>query len=817
MPHWFTIFSRCHPRPIPIAQRPLLSLKLLLPSRNFATSSSTESRQRLTLQARRIRNAGGSLARLRWTGRKDTYRIRQDVQRRRHLRTSSPLKIRGVSRVKFSYVEGLKPHDTLSSSQGSESNQLGKQPVRTKYVWLGNWARPQEVQKLTGSPLSGSPGPISFDPNWTSRFHRMTEKGESVNMYLSLRYAKVERLMERYAGLNVSVRSTHQAWMHMPAKHRLQVWQDVMLWCLYKSPPRALKLLLASMKGNRFRPPRHVVADCLQYLAKHFLHKVANPNPKVLNAMYHLVHKYVAGGHGTQLVQSIPDQVVFLLLKHSDDSCVISLLEKFSHENVQLHANTLLHALERSLDMGNVNISLRLLGLVSRSGLGTHRDQVQSACVRLIRARYDVPEPFSIQTKILTQILEMGVRPKVSFYNAILLNTVEAGYFDLALQMFEIAKANSLSPDEITYRILLQGATLNADRTVRETLVQEMENNTELLRNLRVVSDLLHVISKLRDPAYPAMLALYERHCDLRPLQELGLREVEEHTPSESAIPVRGRWPSTTILGQMICAYVQMHRDSESLMEIYLRYHDFVCQNHPIIAPVAQTDHVANTFIMAFGLRGETLPHCATVVKHMLDDSSSKRLSVQPDQRFPKAAAPTVRTWSILANAYFRHGQSRAAEKVLELMRERGIEPDAVTWNTIINGFTSMQKVGKAVDAFRRMEAAGFRPDKHSMRALSRVYNRERLLSAIGKTLSLEKSAQAEIIPHAQRFEPLSKDDLQEFAEGWEASESLKGNEVLSYLRQRYRSLTAHGKRSEANEPEAASGMGAGRGAVIST
>lgn len=240
-----------------------------------------------------------------------------------------------------------------------------------------------------------------------------------------------------------------------------------------------------------------------------------------------------------------------------------------------------------------------------------------------------------------------------------------------------------------------------------------------------------------------------------------------------------------------------MHRESESLLNDYFRYHALVSQNHPIIAPVAQTDHVANAFIMAFGLRAMTLPHCATVVKHMLDDSSSKRLSVQPDERFPRAAPPTVRTWSVLANAYFRHGQNRAAEKVLELMRERGIQPDQVTWNTIINGYSSMQKVGKAVDAVRRMQAAGFKPDERTMRGLGRVYNRERLLGAIGKTLGAEAPIDEKPLVDAQKDETYSEDDLQNFTEGWEASDNLKGSEVYAYLRERYSNLAAERERRE--------------------
>ncbi|KAL9102330.1 MAG: hypothetical protein Q9163_002510 [Psora crenata] len=640
------------------------------------------------------------------------------------------------------------------------------------------------------------PNTAYFDSTWTTRYHSVVEKGESVNLFMSLQYPNVERLVRRYAGLNMSVRSTHLAWMHIPHAHRLRVWHDVMLWCLRNSGVRALKLLLASMRGRQLRPPRHVVGDCLQHLAKVFLHKVSNPDPWALSAIYHLVLKYVDGGSEGQRAQYVPDQVVFLLLKHCDDRKILYLLSTFASGNVQLHANTLLHALRRSLDLGDINFSLRLLRLVSKSGLGMDRDQVQSACVRLVRAQFDVPQPYAVQTKVLTQILEIGVRPNIVLYNAILLNTIEAGYYDLALKMFDIARENGLNADGITHRILLRGATEHADRSSRRRLIRETESNTEQLEDPLVVSELLHAISKCYDPAFLRMLELYQKHYDVRPLEELGLYEAG--LPRENLLLTRDKWPSARILGQMLCAYIHLHRDSDTLMSTYSRYHRLVKEIHPLVNPLSRTDHVANAFIMAFGRNPKTLAHCTTVIRDMLDGSSSKRLSIQPDESFPKAIAPTVRTWSILAAAYFKHKQKRAAERVLELMRERGLEPDRVTWNTIISGYSSLQQLGKAVDAMRRMEAAGYEADSRTLKAIGRIWNRDRLLDALGRNLGESKAEKDELRNDQNRQRAAVMDETEEMAMGWETDDTVPGLEVRRYLRERYQNLAAEQRRMEA-------------------
>ena len=640
-------------------------------------------------------------------------------------------------------------------------------------------------------------GSFQFDSTWTRRYHRLVEKGESVNLHMSLQYPNVERLVRRYASLNMSVRSTHMAWMHIPLQHRLRVWQDIMLWCLHHNATRALKLLLASMKGRQFRPPRHVVGDCLQHLAKTFLHKVTNPDPWALNAIYHLVHKYVEGGSEGHRIQHVPDQVVFLMLVHCDDEKVMKLLNTFTLENVQVHANTLLHALSRSLDMGDVNASLRLLRLVVRSGLGRHRDQVYSACVRLVRTQFDVAEPFTLQTKILTQILEMGIRPNIALYNAVLLNTVEAGYYDLALQMFKIAKENDLAPDGITYKIILGGSMEHADRSSRRKLVREMERDAQQFRDPRMVSELLRAMSKSYEPAFPRMLEFYKQYYDPRPLEELGF--YDRKIPLDDTVPAKDKWPSPKILGQMICAYIGNHRRSKILLDIYNRFHDLVLQNHPIINPVSRTDHVANAFIMAFGRHVETLPYCTKVIKHMLDDSSSRRLSIQPDESFPKSAAPTVRTWSILAAAYFKHKQMIAAEKVLELMRERGLEPDQVTWNTVISGYSSMQQLEKAIDTMRRMEASGYTANSRTLKALRKIWNRDRLLDALSRNLGEGKAENDRYRENVERQRKAAREEAEEMAMDWETDDAIPGLEVTKYLRERYQNLAAEHKRMGAS------------------
>ena len=780
------------------------SIATCLPNRlGFATSRAVQVRQALTPRSRRIRNAGDQIAGLRHSKKKNHGRVKTSAKSWPLARWPGP-----ASHSTYKDAPGL----SIKRSSGANARTLqrpseprrkvilekiGKQPVRTKYAWLAGWAPPLETSGKVQFERAHEQVSFQYDCQWTTRFHRIIEDRKNHNLGLSLSHPHFKRLVGNVVGVTAGTKSVYQTWMHMPSGIRLALWQDVMLWCLRKSPSRALKLLIASMRGRKLRPPRHVVGDCLQSLAMRLLHRFAKPHTRIVLSLYNVVERYVGGATREGHTQSVSDQVIYLLMQHLDDERLLSLLQMLARANVHLHANTLLQALQRTLKMGDVNLSLKLLQLVSQSGLDMRKDQVQSACVTLIRAQHDLEEPYSIQTKILTRILEMGVRPNIAFFNAILLNTIQAGYLDLAIKMFGIAKENRLAPDRITCRILLRGAVSSAGRGTCLAMIEEIARSTDLLRDHRVQSDMLNAIARSTAHPYNRMLDFYERHLDTAPLEDLGMSRVKIDARQSEDVSASERWPSPEILGQMICAYVRTHQDSVDLLDRYNRYHEFVSQQHPLIAPVAQTDHVSNAFLIAFGRRARTLPHCAMIMRHMLDDSRSRRISVQPEPVYPRLAAPSVQTWSILADAYSRHGQKKAAEKVLQLMQERNVAPNQVTWNSIISGLSSTQNPESAVDMLQRMRVAGFQPNHHTLCGLSKVYDRRRLLRALEEASRESGSLESEVLsPQSESTRALGG-ELRRTTIEHEARRSLKAMAARKHMTQTFRRLEREQRRND--------------------
>ena len=536
-------------------------------------------------------------------------------------------------------------------------------------------------------------------------------------------------------------------------------------------------LLLATFKGRKYRPPRYVVSDCLELLARHFLFKVSTPNPMAFDALWFLTCKFIEGASDQEQSFPVSQHLLYLVTQHSDDLRVLSLYGLLGLNKALLHVNTMLHFLDRFLDMGRINLSMKLLGTIVETGFDLSLDRIQMACVKLLRARFDTQEEYAIRSNILAQILEMGIRPKVAMFNTILLNASEGGDFANAWQMYGLAKENAVMPDSITYGVLLKGAKLSGESSNIETVIHEIQENGKVLQDLRLVSDVLNAIS-LMSPGdeFGAMLDFYKQHCDLRPLQELSLCGDETEAPHGANCS--GVWPESHILTQMILAYVKLHQDSFGLIHNYNLYYRYVKENHPLIAPLAREHFVANSFIMAFGKNPGTLQHCTTVVKHMLE-FSSPNFTILNSVPY---SAPTVQTWSILVAAYFRNRQRRAAEKVLDMMHERGIKGDKLTWNTLVRGYAGLQDVNAAISTVKGMEAAGFQMDTYTFKGLKQLRAREYLRKALETTIEEPfgpKGAIEGLVP------PLDSEDQYEanIALEWGSTTMKRDQEEDEYLK----------------------------------
>ena len=569
-----------------------------------------------------------------------------------------------------------------------------------------------------------------FPTSWSERFASISKDGKG-NPPWGYSAAQIRFLL----GRDKDRISIIKAWMRTTLQsNRESRWHALMLWALQNSPERALKLLDASVTTPWLRPSRHVAGDCIEYLTAFYLDKETSPDPLKVDTLIRITCNFaeacvVRPGQ----VSPIPQAAVFRLLQHCDDHQAEILLETLRRQNMIIHENTLLHFLERFVGMGRISLSLEILRNLVSSGIDVASDKLQSACVQFLRLPFHVENRYNIQTSILAEILEIGIRPGTIMYTVIILNAIEAGDYQTAWQMYEMVRETSLKPNAATYSVMLKGAKQSLDSEIIDHVISDAEEDGNLPHDQRLVWHVLDALfalelSRKQRLVFTTLLRTYAHYCDVRPLQELGMVSGEFDTPPHVEREVQP--PSHHTLGLMVLAYIKQYQHSDMLLPWYRRYHALVKEEHPTVAPLAETDHISNALIMAFGRRPQSLGSCILVIKHMLTPLETTENTIPI-----KLAVPTVRTWSVLIAAYFRQGQKRAARKVLEMMEARGMKPNEVTWNTIISGYSQLQDVDGAVDAMQQMEVAGFDVDAHTLKGLGKLRDRDRVLEALKKAI----------------------------------------------------------------------------------
>ncbi|KAL8942944.1 MAG: hypothetical protein Q9216_001359 [Gyalolechia sp. 2 TL-2023] len=518
-----------------------------------------------------------------------------------------------------------------------------------------------------------------------------------------------------------------------------------MLWTLQHDHDRALTLLNAAVLDPAGQPgaARYAVEDAIKYLVSFYLKEKVVSEEKI-HALHQLFCNFARASKTRNNHTALTSQkIIYLLLRYSNDYQAKTLYGILVDSQLNIHPQTLKHFVNTFARQGRPDLAMDALRRIAGSGEDVTSDTVQYSCIALLRTQFDEVEWYRIQSHLVTEMLELGIRPGIPMLNAMILNAVEACDYPTAQAMFETARAHGIRRDTITYSILLKIALHNLDADLVEKIMRMAEEDGALPRNNQLVSCLVVTILQIaqaertgiESPAsrYKTMLQFYARYCDVRPLQELG---IGLDGNGEAKITNVVSQPSPQLLSIMILGYIRLVGQNYDVKELYYRYRSMIAQDHPLIASTAETEHLANAFLLCLGRYKTTFTMCPIILKDMLEPPVSATV---------KVAKPTIKTWSIILRSYFFNNQRTAGEKILQMMRARGIEFNQITMNTIISGYAKMQDASAAVNAMQQMEAAGLRVDSYTLKGLTRIVNRDALLNAlrnVAKPIENQKAVQ---------------------------------------------------------------------------
>ena len=520
-----------------------------------------------------------------------------------------------------------------------------------------------------------------------------------------------------------------QAMSKFPLEEPEEIWREYMLWALQHSPTRALKLLDVTISERVLYVPRYVLVDCLAYLATFYLNVGGLAHRSKLAEIAHSTCKLIQdSGLRERGSPASFDNNVNEILKQVMTQCKIHqpqpLWDMLITRDITLHRVTLFRFLETFRKTAGLVRSMDVLDILSQTGPGLRAKTVKEIGVSLLRVVVDSENGFKMKLQIWDRLVRMGIRPSVHMYNAMIESCVLADQCDTALTLYQQARDRKVTPNRYTYIHLLQGFKQGWGSGVLDLVVRDADAGGMLYKNNgQVFFQILLAKSQL---GFPDLLQFYRRYYDVRPLYRFG---IVEPGPFLLEPFVWSRSPTTRAVAFMLQQYVRQNPTSPEVVDIYDDYCAALRERNSRAFSMANAGIIPNLFLWAFGRHPTTLKLCTMVIRDII--SSAPPSSLQPVARPDKSRRSAVVSWTLLLQAYCRYKQMIAAEKVMTMTRERGIEPDHLMWSVLIYGYATAQDLAGTMNAVKRMEAAGFPINQHVVRALGMYHDRVKMLKRL--------------------------------------------------------------------------------------
>lgn len=527
-----------------------------------------------------------------------------------------------------------------------------------------------------------------------------------------------------------------EVWEKMPRLLKASHWQRLAFWLLLNSPELAMGFLL-------------VTASC-----------AVRPDFKILNGYVTLLHTYhyntvvnwKSGTHDYASVLQIcrdpenwpvltlPQKAVRRYLNRTDYHGLVRAFRMVFNRETYLVAQTLLCFMFRFTEFGDITralVALRFTLNLKQPGFGVNSEGVMRHCNKLLTLdSVEDNDNKGRNFRILPQLLELGVRPDQTMMNIVLSNAFRTGDPQLGLDILQYMKDQGHEFDSYTYVALLCDAVAREDRERVGELVREYNQKGDWRKDKYIASKVFHAqyvfttknMSPDSDPSelFYGMLDLYNELHDIAPLKELSIIPVNYNPPQE--FPKSP--PSLMALYIMIATYFRCQKSIPLVRQIYAGFRELVQAGHPIIAPLAESDHTYNEFLLAYRHDPRALQYCVQLVEDMLQPLKQEG-GPQEGRRMIKHTKPTVLTWSILLSAFTFNKQPVAAEKVKEMMRKQNVKFNHYTWNIIVNGYANAQDVSETARSIKLMEQHGYPIDAHTLKCLRYLHDPERVWIAL--------------------------------------------------------------------------------------
>ncbi|KAM0076012.1 hypothetical protein ACKRZS_012003 [Fusarium odoratissimum] len=592
-----------------------------------------------------------------------------------------------------------------------------------------------------------------------------------------------------------STSDMRKAWHGLDIESRKKIWPTAMLSTLHSCPGKAVQVLESTLdplpQGYAILDVAHFCISNLKLNNVKIMRDRVTKADEVLELFAKLVED-LPSGH-----VPIRQSTLGRLGKNLPLEQAVEMLQILQKSGIKLHRNTLLHfARKLASSSAYKSKAFELLREIADKGHDLNSAGFASVVTTLLLSRQakngwsTSDESFPPQ-RALEYFLERGFSPNLINFTSLVESLCLQGDIAEAVRLPLLLAENGVELDKRCYTTVFRGAkaslkasnvqlALDVARAAKVPYVDVL-NNT-----LHSIFYFAEMESRERQypppwtvPIFGTMLRIYAKKFDLEPLQWLlpdtlplilsqedvdGIEKFRSGPRREwgfrtTIVPVVNEFferraprqkPNAETLAIMLRAYVKTLYRPYDLMSFYSFFKSRLEEHgteknwgRELVEDQGSVVH--DTLIQVMLGQKSLLRPALQVFGDMLRSTLTSKTkeegieTTSPTDGIQAHPAPSLFTFTILLHGLLMRREKMLGEQMLQVMREHNLEPNDVTWNTLVKGYASMQNLSQTVGTLQDLEAAGYKPDAYTFKAFSRLKDQTRALETMEKIIDENK------------------------------------------------------------------------------
>ncbi|CAI6338560.1 unnamed protein product [Periconia digitata] len=534
---------------------------------------------------------------------------------------------------------------------------------------------------------------------------------------------------------DVSAGDTQQVlegWRRFKQHTRVRNWPYLLFYLTHFRPFHALLFIRVLTQQPEFDTSKlDMIADSLSHVSTVLSDLPLRDGEDVTTIVP--TFYYFFRDHCKSAPAIFPQNFYFRIAKLAETEDLKRVMDLLQERKVFLTFETLLQFANAFANAGEQEYALRCLHSVkfrAKNKQQAHEivnlERFRWSCALMLRKSSDGGRNYHDMHRIIAAILGMGVKLDTLLYNVMMQNTMEAGDYTTAFQIYNSLSDHGLIPDEYTYSTMLHGCTTTAEPAKFIDFAEHCFHKAKEMRNPWLAADYLYYydvcsfrgIDQPKEHDFDRLVRVYAQFFSMRPLELLFPRRFQQYTARNDE---DGTTPFTPMDPPPMALYlllnirirIDMHISIHRVLDTYENVRRLVSEGtDPHIIAMGAQLAIWNSFLLAFCQHSHFI-YASRIIEDMRAHNPQ----------------PTLVSWTILMQGFYKAKQPKAAERVYDWMLRHGIKPSQYTHNTLLIEYARSQRIDELSQIMTHMDDEELDPTVLSV--FTKITDRRKLVEAM--------------------------------------------------------------------------------------